>query len=320
MQLIQLVPLLLVLQFHAFRIQRLHHRSSFVKHYLGLNSLDFSDTPDSNESATQPTMAEEGKSTEEDDKDSIEDIIIKSSQLDTSSISIRPDDLKQERDLELILAERAKRFYDPTTIRREKEKVILLAVDAKKDHHSYHLRPSETFSFEESLSELSELVGTAGLMVCGCCVQRLTSPNIRTYIGSGKVDEVAAMLNSTGARVIVIDDDLTPKQQRNLEDSFTQLGIPEIKVLDRTAVILDIFAQHAQSREGQLQVELAMLEYRLTRGPRATGSDYDSGSGFRGPGESKLETDKRLIRDRIVLVKREIEGLGHQRSQHRKGR
>ena len=129
------------------------------------------------------------------------------------------------------------------------------------------------------------------------------------------------MVNRTSARTIVIDDDLTTKQQRNLEDAFASYGGADVKILDRTAIILEIFAQHASSREGQLQVELAMLEYRLTRGPKASGSaDTDSGCGFRGPGESKIETDKRLIRDRIVLLKREIDLLGIQREQHRKSR
>ena len=129
------------------------------------------------------------------------------------------------------------------------------------------------------------------------------------------------LVNRTSAKTIVIDDDLTSKQQRNLEDAFASYGGADVKILDRTAIILEIFAQHASSREGQLQVELAMLEYRLTRGPKASGSaDTDSGCGFRGPGETKVETDKRLIRDKIVLLKREIDLLGIQREQHRKSR
>ena len=144
---------------------------------------------------------------------------------------------------------------------------------------------------------------------------------IQTYVGSGKIVEIMEMVNRTSARTIVIDDDLTTKQQRNLEDAFASYGGADVKILDRTAIILEIFAQHASSREGQLQVELAMLEYRLTRGPKASGSaDTDSGCGFRGPGESKIETDKRLIRDKIVLLKREIDLLGIQREQHRKSR
>ncbi len=124
-----------------------------------------------------------------------------------------------------------------------------------------------------------------------------------------------------GITVVVVDDDLSPKQQRALEDGLQSYGVPEnVKVLDRTAIILEIFAQHAQSKEGQLQVELAMLQYRLNRGPKAKGGNFDSGCGFRGPGETKLETDKRVIRDKIVLLKREIDQLSQHRHQHRVNR
>lgn len=220
-------------------------------------------------------------------------------------------------DLDTILSERAKRFYDPKLVGSVKEKCILVAVDKKLES----CRSSEvSFTFQESLNELSELVGTAGLRVMGTCVQKLYTANSGTYVGSGKVADIMRAVNATDAKTIVVDDDLSPKQQRNLEDAFAAHGGVDVKILDRTAVILEIFAQHAQSREGQLQVELAMLEYRLTRGPRAKGGEGDSGCGFRGPGETKLETDKRAIRDRIVRAKREIDSLGMQRDQHRKSR
>ncbi len=174
---------------------------------------------------------------------------------------------------------------------------------------------------KESLSELCELVGTANLQVVGSCIQRLNVPNTKTYVGPGKVVDIMTILNATNTRTIVIDDDLTTKQQRNLEALLQANGGSDVKLLDRTAIILEIFAQHARSREGQLQVELAMLEYRLTRGPRASGtSDRDKGCGFRGPGETKIETDKRVIKDKIVLLKKEIDSLGIQREQHRKSR
>ena len=154
----------------------------------------------------------------------------------------------------------------------------------------------------------------------GICVQRLQAPNSNSYINSGKAFDVMALVNSTGVRTIVVDDDLSPKQQNNLENLCVSYGGVDVKVLDRTAIILEIFAQHAQSREGQLQVELAMLEYRRTRGPRARGEGGDSGAGFRGPGETKLETDRRMIQDKILRVKKEIELMGAQRKQHRKTR
>lgn len=129
------------------------------------------------------------------------------------------------------------------------------------------------------------------------------------------------MANTTGARTIVIDDDLTSKQQISLEQAFDEAGGRDVKILDRTALILEIFAQHATSKEGQVQVELAQLTYRLNRGPRSSADEgKNSGAGFRGPGETKVETDKRLIRDKIVLLKRELGSLDTRREQHRKSR
>jgi GTP-binding protein HflX len=233
-------------------------------------------------------------------------------------IAVREEDLLQVRDLDSILSERAKRFYDPRTVSRNREKCILVGVDITD--HSIQKQSQHGFTVRESLSELSELVGTAGLVVCGSIVQRLPVPNAKTYIGSGKIQEIQALISQTEAKTIVFDDDLSTKQQRNLEAAFSKT-YQDVKILDRSAIILEIFAQHAQSREGQLQVELAMLEYRLTRGPQATGNiEYDSGCGFRGPGETKLETDKRVIRDKIVILKKEIETLKYHRDQHRKSR
>jgi GTP-binding protein HflX len=103
------------------------------------------------------------------------------------------------------------------------------------------------------------------------CIQKLGTPNLRTYVGPGKIADIMEMANATGARTIVVDDDLTPKQQLSMETVFAQYGGGDVKILDRTALILEIFAQHARTREGQLQVELAQLQYRLTRGPSARG-------------------------------------------------
>lgn len=253
----------------------------------------------------------------------------------------RPEDFEQRRDLEVILTERAARFYDPSAVGHVvREKCILVSVELKLEARRNSHRKSVEFSHLESLNELSELVGTAGLQVVGNVIQKMQSQNTKTYIGSGKAPEIMAMVNQTGATVIVVDDDLNAKQQRNLEDLFVSHG-GHLKVLDRTAIILEIFAQHAKSREGQLQVELAMLEYRMTRGPSSSGGtcsystpcllhyDYadflgdagrDSGAGFRGPGESKLETDRRIIKDRIVQLKESIRELRLQREHHRESR
>jgi hypothetical protein len=171
----------------------------------------------------------------------------------------RDADFFQNRDLDLILTERATRFYDPKLLGVQKERCILVAVDKKLEERRANARAltsdnTPIFSLQESLSELSELVGTAGLEVMGCCIQRRYTANSRTYVGSGKVADIMTAVNATGTKTLVIDDDLTPKQQRSLEDALGTWGGKDVKVLDRTAVILEIFAQHAKSREGQLQV------------------------------------------------------------------
>lgn len=214
------------------------------------------------------------------------------------------------------LAAKAKQFYDPRyTLSNDREKCILLAVEVTRPPQQ-----NASFTTEESLSELSELVGTAGLVVDGCLIQRLPSVHPQTYIGTGKIKDLCQLLNTTKVQTIVVDDDLTSKQQRNLEEELEKAGLNQVKLLDRTAIILEIFAQHANSKEGQLQVELAMLEYRLTRGPKSRGVENDQGCGFRGPGESKIETDRRVMKDKIYVMKKEIEILSQQRNQSRKSR
>ncbi|MCX7708151.1 MAG: GTPase HflX, partial [Anaerolineae bacterium] len=138
------------------------------------------------------------------------------------------------------------------------ETAILVGVEIKG-------RPS-SWSLEDSLAELARLAETAGLRVVGALEQRLERPNPATFIGSGKVEELIALRADTGAGVIIFDDELSPAQQRELERAIKN---PDVKVLDRTALILDIFAQHAHTREGALQVELAQYEYRLPRLTRA---------------------------------------------------
>jgi GTP-binding protein HflX len=156
---------------------------------------------------------------------------------------------------------------------------------------------------DSSVRELGELLRTAGVAVVGELVQRREQPHPNTYLGPGKVAEAKQAAQECDANVIACDDELTPRQERNLE---TELGLP---VVDRTTVILDIFAAHAASAEGKLQVELAQLEYNLAR-MRGLWSHLErlgGGIGTRGPGESQIETDRRLARDRIAALRRRLE-------------
>jgi len=169
---------------------------------------------------------------------------------------------------------------------------------------------------EADLAELRELLSTAGCETVGELIQRRDQPDPKTYLGRGKVEELEEQLRATGSEVLVIDDELTPSQQRQLENKLA------IRVIDRTALILDIFASHAHTAEGKLQVELAQLEYQL---PRMRGmwnhlERLGGGVGTRGPGESQLETDRRLARDRITLVKRRLAETGKRRRLQRKQR
>ncbi len=156
---------------------------------------------------------------------------------------------------------------------------------------------------DSSVRELGELLGAAGVAVVGELVQRREQPHPNTYLGPGKVAEAKQAARECDANVIACDDELTPRQERNLE---AELGLP---VVDRTTVILDIFAAHAASAEGKLQVELAQLEYNLAR-MRGLWSHLErlgGGIGTRGPGESQIETDRRLARDRIAALRRRLE-------------
>jgi GTP-binding protein HflX len=172
------------------------------------------------------------------------------------------------------------------------------------------------WSGEASLEELALLADTAGAEVVGSTVQRLETPNPATYIGKGKVLEVVAQRVRSDYSTVIFDDELSPSQQRNLE------GALDVKVLDRTALILDIFAQHARTREGRLQVELAQHEYILPRlrGQWSHLERLEGRIGTRGPGETQLETDRRLIRNKISALKRQIEQVRTQRALHRRQR
>lgn len=155
---------------------------------------------------------------------------------------------------------------------------------------------------EDSLAELAELVKTAGALVVGTLIQKRERIHPGTYVGTGKVEEIAELIRSTGATGIVCDDELAPAQLKNLETLL------DTKVMDRTLIILDIFASRATTSEGKIQVELAQLKYRLSRltGLGRSMSRLGGGIGTRGPGEKKLEIDRRLINDRIAQLNREL--------------
>ena len=176
--------------------------------------------------------------------------------------------------------------------------------------------PSAGAAADDDLAEMRELLATAGVETVGVLVQQRNQPHPRTYFGPGKLEELRARLEETNAEVVVCDDELSPRQQRALEDS---LGI---RVVDRTAVILDIFAAHAHTAEGKLQVELAQLEYNLQRmrGMWKHLERLGGGVGTRGPGESQLETDRRLARDRITLLRRRLRDNARHRDTMRKRR
>lgn len=179
----------------------------------------------------------------------------------------------------------------PQEIEEIEEKVILVGVSEQ-----------EGDDVEDSVTELAELVKTAGATVVGTLIQKRETIHPGTYVGTGKVEEIALLIAQTGATGIVCDDELSPAQLRNLENML------DTKVMDRTLIILDIFAARATTSEGKIQVELAQLKYRLSRlsGLGKTMSRLGGGIGTRGPGEKKLEIDRRLINDRIAQLNREL--------------
>lgn len=190
-------------------------------------------------------------------------------------------------------------------IEEVKERVILVAVCTGDEAFTAH-----------SLDELEDLAETAGAITVGRLVQNLDHPQSQAYLGSGKLAELRELVEELGATGVICDDELTPAQMRNMEDCL------ECKVMDRTLVILDIFAAHAVTSEGKIQVELAQLRYRSTRlvGLRNSLSRLGGGIGTRGPGEKKLEMDRRLIHQRIGQLKAELEQVKRHRDTARKQR
>jgi GTP-binding protein HflX len=199
------------------------------------------------------------------------------------------------------------------------ERALLVGVELKGHQDGWNL--------EDSLVELTQLAHTAGMQVAGQTWQRLDHYNPATLIGSGKVEEVVELRTDLDCNAVIFDEELSPRQLRNLEASLGE----DTKVLDRTSLILDIFAQHARTREGHLQVELAQYQYRLPRLTRAwthlarqagggAGGGGTGGVGLRGPGETQLEVDRRMISRRITHIKGELEQVRRHRALHRRQR
>src|SRR5215469_2827324 len=193
------------------------------------------------------------------------------------------------------------------TRNRRTERVFLVGVE---------LKSRQNWELRDSLEELSELATTAGGEVVGDGVQKMAAPCASTFIGKGKADEFASHCRQADVDTVIFDDELSPAQSRNLERVFN------CKVLDRTSLILDIFAQRARTKEGKLQIELAQLQHLLPRLTRFWGhlSRQKGGIGMRGDGETQLETDRRRVQDRIAKIARELEVVRRQRSTQRHGR
>jgi GTP-binding protein HflX len=203
---------------------------------------------------------------------------------------------------------------------KPKERAFLVGVDLRQEE--------DLLSIDDSLGELALLAETAGLEVAGQVTQRLDSPNPKTFIGLGKVEEVKLLVEEGQADIVVFDEELSGRHLREIE----KIVGDRIRIIDRTALILDIFAQHANTSEGALQVELAQYEYRLTRltrawthlarqaGGGAGRSGSTGGVGLRGPGETQLEVDRRDIRHRIGNLKKQLEKVRTHRQQYRSRR
>ncbi len=202
----------------------------------------------------------------------------------------------------------------------QKDLAILVGVD--------YYKHEQLLTLQDSLSELALLANTAHIQIAGTLTQKMDSPNPNTFIGSGKVEELKSLVEETTANLVIFDDELLPRHQRELEEILGNNTL----VLDRTGLILDIFALHARTSEGYLQVKLAQYEYRLPRLTRAWthlarqagGSSGRTGGvggvGLRGPGETQLEVDRREIRKNISNLKKELEKVSEHRSRYREQR
>jgi GTP-binding protein HflX len=192
----------------------------------------------------------------------------------------------------------------PLSTNQPNEQALLVAVE----------QPRQAWAATDSLEELAQLAETVDVEVVGSMTQKLSHPLAGTYVGKGKLEEIKTLRDDIGYDVVMIDGDLTPAQQRNLERSL------DVKIIDRTALILDVFARRAATHEGRLQVELAQLEYRL---PRLTGlwthlsRQGVGGVGLRGPGETQLESDRRELGKRIVQIKRDLSEVHTHRQLYR---
>jgi GTP-binding protein HflX len=204
----------------------------------------------------------------------------------------------------------------PTPTEAPAERAFLVGVEV---HGSRPL-----LGVHDSLAELALLADTAGLQVVGETYQKISKPDVQTVVGSGKVEEIRAFVEEVRADAVIFDDELSPRHQRELEKALGE----NVKVLDRTALILDIFAQHSRTAEGALQVELAQYEYRLPRLTRqwthlarqaggAAGRGGTGGVGLRGPGETQLEVDRREVSNHILHLKKELEKVRAHRRRHR---
>ncbi len=211
----------------------------------------------------------------------------------------------------MVVFDEVKQHGPKTIIEKPRERAVLVGVE----------RPDQEWTLESSLAELERLAWTAGADMVAKTSQRLDSPNPRTFVGSGKAEEIASLARSYAADVVIFDDELTPSQQSNIESIVGK----DVKVIDRTALILDIFALHATSKEGRLQVRLAQNQYLY---PRLRGmwahlasNRMGGGVGSRfGEGESQLEVDRRLIRNRITSIRRDLANLSKKRDLQRKRR
>ncbi len=211
----------------------------------------------------------------------------------------------------MIVFDEVKQHGPKTVFEKPRERAVLVGVE----------RPDQEWTLESSLAELERLAWTAGADMVAKTSQRLDSPNPRTFVGSGKAEEIAGLARSYAADVVIFDDELTPSQQSNLESIVGK----DVKIIDRTALILDIFALHATSKEGRLQVRLAQNQYLY---PRLRGmwahlasNRMGGGVGSRfGEGESQLEVDRRLIRNRITSIRRDLAALSKKRDLQRKRR